>query len=84
MIGTNNRAFQRKALIVDLSEVSFIASMGMRLLLIAGKTIAARGGKMVLLAPTPEVESVLRTARIDGVIPICASRGDALVAVGAG
>jgi anti-anti-sigma factor len=77
----NAAAGARKALIVDLSGVSFIASMGMRLLLIAGKTVTARGGKMALLAPIPEVESVLRTARIDGVIPICAERGAAIAAI---
>ena len=67
--------------IVDLSDVSFIASMGMRLLLIAGRTVAAKGGKMALLAPIPDVDAVLRTARIDGVMPICTARADALAAV---
>jgi anti-sigma B factor antagonist len=77
----NATAGARKALIVDLAEVSFIASMGMRLLLIAGRTVAAKGGKMALFAPTPEVDAVLRTARLDGVMPICGDRAAALVAV---
>jgi anti-sigma B factor antagonist len=77
----NATAGARKALIVDLSGVSFIASMGMRLLLIAGRTVAAKGGKMVLLAPTADVDAVLRTARIDGVMPICTARAAALAAV---
>ena len=77
----NATAGARKALIVDLSDVSFIASMGMRLLLIAGRTVVAKGGKMALLAPTPDVDAVLRTARIDGVMPICTERAAALAAV---
>jgi anti-anti-sigma factor len=79
----NATAGARKGLVVDLSGINFIASMGMRLLLIAGKTMAARGGKMALLAPPPEVASVLRTAGIDSVIPICGARDAALAAVGA-
>jgi anti-anti-sigma factor len=77
----NAIAGARKALIIDLSGVGFIASMGMRLLLIAGRTVVAKGGKMALLAPTPEVEMVLRTARLDGVIPICKERAAAIAAV---
>ena len=73
----------RKALVVDLSEVGFVASMGMRLLLLAGKTMAARGGKMVLLAPPPDVAAVLRTAGIDTVIPIHGARDAAVAAVAA-
>jgi anti-sigma B factor antagonist len=79
----NATAGARKALVVDLSGISFIASMGMRLLLIAGKSMAARGAKMALLAPIPEVAAVLHTAGIDTVIPVCGGRDAALAAVGA-
>ena len=73
----------RKAVVVDLLGVSFIASMGMRLLLLVAKTMAARGGKMALLSPVPEVASVLHTAGIDTVIPICNERDTAVAAVAA-
>ena len=53
----------------------------MRLLLIAGRTVVAKGGKMALLAPTPDVDAVLRTARLDGVMPICTERAAAIAAV---
>lgn len=79
----NALAGARKALVVDLSQVSFVASMGIRLLLIAGKTVTAKGGKMALLAPVPEVETVLKTAGINTIIPICAARDDALATVAA-
>lgn len=79
----NATAGARKAMVVDLSAVSFVASMGMRLLLLVGKTMSARGGKMALLSPLPEVASVLHTAGIDTVIPICASRDDAVAKVAA-
>ena len=77
----NAAAGARRALIVDLSAVTFISSIGIRLLLIAGRTVAANGGKMALLGPTVDVSGVLRTARIDGIVPICADRAAALAAV---
>ncbi|HEX4192578.1 MAG TPA: STAS domain-containing protein [Stellaceae bacterium] len=79
----NATAGARKAMVVDLSGVSFVASMGMRLLLLVGKTMSARGGKMALLSPLPEVASVLHTAGIDTVIPVCTARDEAVAKVAA-
>jgi len=71
-------AGSRSSLIVDLAGVTYIASMGMRMLLLAGKTIAARHGKMALLAPSDDLTTVLRTAGVDTAIPIHATQRDAL------
>lgn len=56
--------------IVDLTEVSFIASIGIRLLLTAARGQLRRGGKMVLIPPSGMGEDVLRTAGVDLVIPM--------------
>ena len=56
--------------LVDLSEVSFLASIGIRLLTLNAKSIASRGGRMVLLQPTPDVRSVLEITGIPAIIPI--------------
>ena len=56
--------------VVDLSEVDFLASIGIRLLMLTAKSIATRGGKMVLLNPIPEVHSVLEITGIPSIIPI--------------
>jgi anti-sigma B factor antagonist len=76
----NELAASQKPLIIDLSGVSYIASMGMRLFLLVGKAIAAQGGKLALMAPPPEVAGVLKTAGIDKAIPVRASLDDALAA----
>jgi len=55
---------------VDLSKVDFLASIGIRLLTLNAKAIASRGGKMVLLSPTSEVQSVLEITGIPSIIPI--------------
>ena len=60
---------QRKV-IVDLGEVSFLASMGIRTIIMGAKAINLKGGRMVLLRPTPDVEKVLTTTGIDILISI--------------
>lgn len=61
---------RRKPALVDLSEVDFMASIGLRMLLTAAKALASHGSKMVLLSPQPMVEEVIRTAGFDKIIPI--------------
>ncbi len=56
--------------VVDLSEVDFLASIGIRLLILTAKSVASRGGKMVLLNPIPEVQSVLEITGMPAIIPI--------------
>jgi anti-anti-sigma factor len=68
----------RKATLVDLSEVTFIASLGMGMLVGAAKSLQRHGTKMVLVAPTDLVQHALVAAGIDHVIPIAASEEDAL------
>ena len=56
--------------VVDLSEVSFLASIGIRLLILTAKSVASRGGKMILLNPITEVQHVLEITGIPAIIPI--------------
>ena len=56
--------------LVDLSDVEFLASIGIRLLTLNAKSISSRGGRMVLLSPTPDVRSVLEITGIPAIIPI--------------
>jgi anti-anti-sigma factor len=56
---------------VDLAEVDFLASIGIRLLMLTAKSLASHGGRMVLLSPTPDVKGVLDITGIPGIIPIC-------------
>jgi len=61
----------RKAqILVDLANVSFIASIGIRTLISSAKAQKQRGGSMVLYKPNSQVEEVLRTTGIDAIIPI--------------
>ena len=63
-------ADEKKKVVIDLSEVTFLASLGIRTLIMSCKTLASKGGDMVLLNPQPNVEKVLRTSGVDTVIQI--------------
>lgn len=61
---------QAKQIVVDMSAVSFMASLGMRTLMITARGVNSKGGKMVLLNPQPLVKEALVTAGINRLIPI--------------
>ncbi|MFZ4806095.1 MAG: STAS domain-containing protein [Hyphomicrobiaceae bacterium] len=75
-------AGSKKKVIVDLTSVDFMASLGMRTLIMSAKSIASKGGKMVLLAPQPGVEKVLKSSGVDTVIPIAPDLAAATALVG--
>jgi len=56
--------------IVDMSEVSFLSSIGIRLLVTNAKSLKSRSGKMVLMNPTPDVMNVLEITDIPAIIPV--------------
>ena len=64
--------------VVDLTAVSFLASIGMRAIIGNAKAVQERGGKMVLLAS--EDSTVLKTLEITGIgdmIPVFTDAGEA-------
>lgn len=70
-------AAQSMNVIVDLSKVDFLASLGIRTLVSACKALHAKNGGMVLLSPQSNVEQVLRSSGIDTIIPITTTRQEA-------
>lgn len=70
-----------KRMLVDLEQVSFLASMGIRTLVIGSKAVQSKGGKMAFLKPSADVAQVLTAASIDSIIPVfqdLAAAGDYL------
>ena len=63
-------AGERPRVVVDLSEVEFLASIGIRLLTLNAKSISSRGGQMILLNPKPDVRNVLEITGIPAIIPV--------------
>lgn len=56
--------------LIDMSKVSYISSIGIPLLINSAKSLARQGGKMALLKPTRPVEDVLDLTGIPSIIPI--------------
>lgn len=67
---TLNTASRRIHSIVDMSEVSFLASLGMRTLLGSAKALKQHNAKMVLVNPQPMVKEGMNMAGIGQVVPI--------------
>ena len=75
-------AASRKKLAVDLSDVDFLASLGMRTLVFNAKAVMKNGGRMVLFGAQPGVEQALRTSGIDTIIPLASDFKSAVELVG--
>ena len=71
----------RRAVIVDLSDVDYIASLAIRFLVAGAKAVKHNGGKLVLLSPQEYVLDVLKTAAIDAIIPVLFDRSESIAAV---
>jgi anti-anti-sigma factor len=57
-------------LLIDLRNVSFLGSMGLRSIVVPAQAVRRRGGKVALFAPVPLVEEVIKASNVDQVIPI--------------
>jgi len=77
----NGHTANQTAIIVDMSAVDFLSSIGIRTLLLCAKAVTKRNGKMVLLNPDESVTHILQMAGIDTLIPIHRSLEDARKAV---
>ncbi|HSO13161.1 MAG TPA: STAS domain-containing protein [Anaerolineales bacterium] len=66
----NHCAGDKVRVLVDLSEVNYISSVGIPMLVNAAKSVASRGGKMAFLNPQDNVVKVLELVGVSQVIPI--------------
>jgi anti-anti-sigma factor len=69
-----------KGVVVDLAGVSFLASIGIRTLLLGAKAVQRRGGCFILLNPVDEVERVLEVMGVTDLMPIFKDTDAALAA----
>ena len=68
----------RERMLVDLTAIDFLASIGIRALISNAKLLRRNGGRMVLLVGhNPPVTKVLEATGIDSLIPTFAEAADA-------
>jgi anti-anti-sigma factor len=79
---TSQTVARRKPAIVDLSEVPFIASLGIGLLVQIARSLASHGSQAVAVAPNEPVRGVLRLMQLGDLLPVVATRDEALRTLG--
>jgi anti-sigma B factor antagonist len=66
---------------VDLSQVDFVASLGLRMLISVARSLARKGARLVLFAPQDAVREVFEMALVSELITIRESESEALAAL---
>ena len=66
---------------LDFSDVEYISSMGLRVLMMACKAMRARDGAMAIAALQPAVQEIFDIARFGMVVDVFATVRDALAAL---
>ena len=64
--------------IVDLSQVDFVASMGLRMLISVARSLSRRNARFVLFAPQEGVREVFESVSLGDLISIRDTETDAL------
>jgi anti-anti-sigma factor len=63
-------AAESSNIIIDLSDVEFMASIGIGVLVRAANALLRRKGKMVFMNPQPNVYATLESTQITQVVPV--------------
>ncbi|HOE42131.1 MAG TPA: STAS domain-containing protein [Rhodoferax sp.] len=75
---TNLAASAARRVVVDLTEVSFLASIGIREFITNAKALQLRGGRMILfVGDNASVAKTLQVTGIDALIPMFADLAQA-------
>jgi stage II sporulation protein AA (anti-sigma F factor antagonist) len=88
---TNARDFEQQLLaalddgadrvVIDLSALEYISSAGLRVVLLAGKHLGERGGRLALSSVRPSVNEVFRISGFLGLFAFYATADDAVAAL---
>lgn len=65
-------------LVFDLEHLNYISSLGIGVLARTCGELKKNNGKMAVFNPTDEVHKLLKLLRLDRIIPIASSRGEAI------
>jgi anti-sigma B factor antagonist len=74
-------AAAKHAVVVDLSQVNFLTSRAIRMLVLGARAVTNRGGKLALLSSNEWVDFILDAAQIRQFIPVRRNRSAAIAAV---
>lgn len=66
---------------VDLAGVTFLASMGIRMLIASARSMQQKGRRLAVFGATEPVQSVLDSVALDQLVPVAADERQALAAL---
>jgi anti-anti-sigma factor len=69
--------------IVDLSELSFLASLGVRMFISTTRALSWKGKKLVLYGATPAVAEIIETMGFSDIVPVVGTEAEALALLSA-
>lgn len=75
---TNSTATAKNPVIIDMSEVGFISSMGIRLLLTSAKAVANRENRLILYRLSKDVLDTIILPGLDQLLMIAEDEQDAV------
>lgn len=67
--------------LVDLSEVDFIGSLGVRMFISVARGLNRKNVRLVLVSPQSQVREVFDHVSLSDIIPICADEAEAQTAL---
>jgi len=70
-----------KNTVVDLTEVTFLASLGIRMIIAATRSLSFKGAKIALFGAIPAVMDIIDAVALDDIVPIAATQADAIALV---
>lgn len=72
---------KEQSAVVDLSGVSFIASLGIRMLLGTARALDRSGAKLALFGAQNDVMEIIETTALTEIIPVVETEAEAVAAV---
>lgn len=71
-----------KGVVFDLSALEYVSSAGFREFFLIGRQLQRLGGGLAVCSLQPAVQRIFDIAQFQTAYPVCASRDEALVAIG--
>ena len=68
--------------VMDLEGLSYISSAGLRVILLIAKTLRKRNAELMLCSLSDPIREVFEISGFDKILPVHASREEALAAIG--
>ncbi len=72
---------QGKHAIVDLSQVAFLASLGVRMLISVTRALSLKGRKLALYGANEGVMEIIETTSLNEIVPVAATEAEAIALV---